>query len=331
MKVLVTGGAGFIGSHVVDALVRRRHRVAVVDDLSTGHRQLVHRSAQFHRHDIREPTVSRVLSRIRPRVVVHAAAQASVSRSLADPIGDASVNILGTINLLHASRSAGVRSFIYISTGGAAYGDTDVVPTPEDHALLPESFYGLSKVCAERYLDRFAAFTRIRALTLRLANVYGPRQDPRGEAGVIAIFMSRLFSQAHCVVNGDGDQTRDFVYVGDVADAVVRAVECDEASGAVNVSTGIETTVNALYKAITDVLAVHRPAKHAPPRPGEQRRSALSPEKARAILGWTPSIPLDDGLRRTADYFRRSVTAHQDGSRPAASLRKASRRRNLPS
>ncbi len=309
MKMLVTGGAGFIGSHVVDALIRRGHDVSIIDDLSTGHRAQVHRAARLHRWDIRNPRIPRLIQRLAPEVVVHAAAQASVSRSLADPVEDASVNVLGTVNLLEACRRAAVPAFIYISTGGAAYGDTDVVPTPEDHPMRPESFYGASKVAAERYVDSFRLLTPLRALTLRLANIYGPRQDPAGEAGVVAIFTDRLLHGKPCIVNGDGQQTRDFVYVGDVADAVVRAAEHATATGAANVGTGVETTVNAIYDHLARIIGAQRTADHGPAKPGEQRRSALAATRAHQVIGWTAVTPLEVGLGMTVDYFKGQRTA----------------------
>ncbi len=256
--------------------------------------------------DLRDRRLDALLAAARPEVVVHVAAQAAVSRSVADPRFDASVNVLGTIGLLEACRRAGVRRAVYTSTGGAAYGDTDVVPTPEDHPLRPASPYGVSKTTAERYLECWAGLTDSRAMTLRLANVYGPRQDPAGEAGVIAIFSSRLLSGAPCVVNGDGEQTRDYVYVGDVADAIVRAVESD-AVGVANIGTGAETTVNELYRQLMRLTGAGRPAEHGPARPGEQRRSLLDASRAKALLGWSTTTSLDEGLAQTVAWFRKEL------------------------
>ncbi|HEV8641360.1 MAG TPA: NAD-dependent epimerase/dehydratase family protein [Methylomirabilota bacterium] len=304
MRILVTGGAGFVGSHIADRLIRDGHAVAVVDNVSAGTRENVNRAATLHVCDIRSARLDAVFAAARPEAVLHVAAQAAVSRSVVDPLFDASVNVLGTIALLEASRRTGVRRVVYTSTGGAAYGDTDVLPTPEDHPARATSPYGVSKVAAERYLECWAGLTGGRTLALRLANVYGPRQNPLGEAGVIAIFAHRLLGGEPCVVNGDGEQTRDYVYVEDVADAVARAVARADATGVVNIGTGVETSVNELYRRLAKAAPVERPAVHGPARPGEQRRSALDATRAKALLGWTPSTSLDEGLARTLAYFR---------------------------
>lgn len=306
MNVLVTGGAGFIGSHVVDRLIAAGHSVAVVDNLSTGHAGLVNPRARLHVCDLRSARLERVFAEERPEAIVHLAAQAAVPRSVADPLYDASVNVLGTIALLTAGQRVGVQRVVYTSTGGAAYGDTDVLPTPEDHPTHPASPYGVSKVSAERYLDCWSGLTGIPALTLRLANIYGPRQNPLGEAGVIAIFAHRLVRGNACLVNGDGGQTRDYVFVGDVADAAARAVATSGATGVVNIATGVETTVNELYERLARHAGIDRPARHGPAKPGEQRRSVLDATRARQVLGWAPQVGLDEGLARTFEYFKTS-------------------------
>ena len=307
MKVLVTGGAGFIGSHVVDRLLVAGHAVDVVDNLATGRRERVAAGARLHVCDLRDARLDDVLAAAKPDIVVHIAAQAAVPRSVADPCFDASVNVLGTIGLLEACRHARVLRVVYTSTGGAGYGDTNVLPTPEDHPLRPSSPYGVSKVTAERYLECWAGLTGGRGLTLRLANVYGPRQDPAGEAGVIAIFTSRLLSGHPCVVNGDGEQTRDYVYVGDVADAVACGVASLDVTGIANIGTGAETTVNELYRRLARLTDVRRASEHGPAKPGEQRRSLLDASRAKSLLGWSATTSLDEGLSQTVAWFRKEL------------------------
>jgi UDP-glucose 4-epimerase len=309
LRILVTGGAGFIGSHVVDRLLADGYAVDVVDNLTTGRRERVDSRARLHICDLRDSRLDAVFTEARPDTLVHVAAQAAVSRSVTDPCLDASVNVLGTIALLEACRRHGVDRAIYTSTGGAGYGDTNVLPTPEEHPLRPSSPYGISKVTAERYLECWAALTGGRGLTLRLANIYGPRQDPAGEAGVIAIFTSRLLTGVPCLVNGDGEQTRDYVYVGDVADAVARAVVSDDVTGVANIGTGVETTVNELYRRLARLTSVSRAAEHGSAKPGEQRRSLLDAARAKALLGWHAVTSLDEGLAQTVAWFRKEQSA----------------------
>jgi UDP-glucose 4-epimerase len=307
VKVLVTGGAGFIGSHVVHGLSADGHRVTVLDNLSTGRAGHVPAPARLIVADLRSRRLDAAVDEVAPDAVVHLAAQTSVGRSVTDPGHDAAVNVLGTVALLEACRRARVRRLVYTSTGGAAYGDADLVPTPEPHPARPASPYGVSKVAGELYLAAWAGLTGGAPLALRLANVYGPRQDPHGEAGVVAIFTARLLAGEVCIVNGDGEQTRDFVYVEDVADAVSRALGRPEATGVVNIGTGIATSVNALYRRLAAACGVARAPRHGPARPGEQRTSVLDPGRAKTLLGWAPTTPLDDGLHRTVAYFRESL------------------------
>ena len=298
MRVLVTGGAGFIGSHIVDRLVAAGHEVAIVDNLVTGRREQANPRARLHVLDIRDPGLGPVFDAARPEVVVHAAAQVSVARSMADPVDDASVNVLGTVALLQHCRRIRVRRVVYISTGGAGYGDADVIPTPETHPARPVSPYGISKLTGERYVELWRDLEGLETVCLRLANVYGPRQSPEGEAGVVAIFTERARSGRVCVVNGDGEQTRDFIYVGDVADAVHRAVEQPTVGGILNIGTGRETSVNQILAELRGLMG-DVPARYGPARPGEQRRSVLDPRLAERQLRWTATTSLKEGLRLT--------------------------------
>jgi len=307
MKILVSGGAGFIGSHVVDAYLAAGHDVVVLDDLSSGSRDNVDPAARLYQVDIRSPEVAGIFEAERPAVVNHHAAQASVRRSVEDPVFDADVNVLGSLNLLVCGRRFGVRRIVYASSGGAAYGDTGVMPTPEDQPARPASPYGVSKVTVEQYLACWEALYGMSALTLRYANVYGPRQSPHGEAGVVAIFTGRLLGGQPAVINGDGLQTRDYVYVGDVARANLRALERPEVSGVYNIGTGVETSVVALFDRLRRAVGGAAAAEHGPAKAGEQRRSVLDATLAKRRLDWTPQVDLAEGVARTVEYFRRRL------------------------
>ncbi|MBI4587753.1 MAG: NAD-dependent epimerase/dehydratase family protein [Candidatus Rokubacteria bacterium] len=307
MKVLVSGGAGFIGSHAVDRLLAARHEVVVVDNLSTGRREFVNPGARLYVTDIRSPQLAGVFEAERPEAVIHHAAQAEVRRSVEDPALDAGVNIQGMLNLLLCCRRGKVSRVVYASSGGAVYGDTAVLPTPEDHPTRPASPYGISKLIAEHYLACWRALYGVCGIALRYANVYGPRQNPLGEAGVVAIFAHRILRGEPLTINGDGEQTRDYVYVEDVAGAALAALERVQTAGAVNIGTGIETSVNALVRRLEGVAGVRAEAHHGPAKPGEQRRSALDASEAERLLGWIPQVTLDEGLRRTLDYFRKEA------------------------
>jgi UDP-glucose 4-epimerase len=302
MKILVTGGAGFIGSHVADALCAAGHTVHVLDDLSSGRRHNVPSQAVFHQVDLRAPDVRTLFEEERYDVLVHHAAQMDVRRSVADPAFDADVNLLGFLNLMEAGRKSGLQKVVFASTGGAIYGEPDYAPQDEAHPMRPLSPYGITKLATERYLYYYQQQYGIGYVALRYANVYGPRQNPHGEAGVVAIFTRRLLAGEQPVIYGDGEQTRDFVYVGDVVRANMAALDYD-ASGAINVGTGVETDVNTLYRILRDLIAPSFDEVHAEAKPGEQRRSVLGYEKARRTLGWTPTISLEEGLRRTVAWF----------------------------
>jgi UDP-glucose 4-epimerase len=303
VKILVTGGAGFIGSHVVDAYVAAGHAVVVVDSLTTGRREVLNPRARFVELDIRDPALREVFRQERPEVVNHHAAQASVPASVADPAHDADVNIMGTLNLLELCREFGVRRFVFASTGGAIYGEPERLPADEAHPTQPLSPYGISKMAGEHYV-RFFGGAGMSWAILRYANVYGPRQDPHGEAGVVAIFTNAMLAGNRPKIFGDGTQTRDFVYVEDAARANLLAAAV-EASGLANIATGVETSVEEIYRLLAEATGFGDPPVYEPPRPGDVYRIALDPRRAEEWLGWTADVSLADGLRRTVEWFRR--------------------------
>jgi UDP-glucose 4-epimerase len=309
VQTLVTGGAGFIGSTLVDALLARGETVAVLDDFSTGKEanlgDALAAGATVHRADIRTAgEVDDVLATVKPQVVFHLAAQIDVRKSVADPAFDARTNVGGTINVLEAARRHGAERVINVSTGGAIYGAVDVIPTPETIEPLPEAPYGQSKYCAERYLGLYTRLFGLRTATCRLGNVYGPRQDPLGEAGVIAIFCGRLQRGERPTVYGTGEQTRDYVYVGDVAAALLAVLDTPEAAGEFNVGTGRESSVLDIVRALEDHATADFTPEMAPARTGEIERSCLDVTKAREALGWQAQVRLDEGLRRTVEWAR---------------------------
>jgi UDP-glucose 4-epimerase len=303
MKVLVTGGAGFIGSHICDRLAKDDHQLVIVDDLSTGHVEQVHPAARFYQLELDSPWLDELFKIERPQAVVHQAAQASVRRSVEDPVFDARVNVLGTAALLQAAVHHQVQRFLFASTGGALYGEADVVPTPEDYPTRPLSPYGASKLAAEGYLQTFHALHGLSYAALRYANVYGPRQDPHGEAGVVAIFAQRLLDRQKAVINGNGRQSRDFVYVADVADANARALVSDQV-GAFNVGTGVETDINRIFEILKELTGSAQEPEHAPGKPGEQRRSVVDPRHIGEAIGWRSQTGLREGLEATVRFFR---------------------------
>jgi UDP-glucose 4-epimerase len=303
-RILITGGAGFIGSTVADLFVEAGWDVAVLDDLSSGRRENVPQRARFYPVDVRGAAAHEAVVKERPQVICHHAAQIDVRRSMSDPRLDADVNVGGLLNLMQAAVEArSVEHVLFASSGGATYGDTDVVPTPEDHPQRPVSHYGAAKAASELYLGVYRANHGIPFTALRYSNVYGPRQDPHGEAGVVAIFCGRLLERRPCTIFGDGKQTRDYVFAGDVARANLLAAERRH-DGALNVGTGVETDVVELYAHVARAAGVSHPPEHAPARMGEQKRSCIDPAEAARVLGWRPEVALPDGLARTFEWFR---------------------------
>ncbi len=299
--ICVTGGAGFIGSHLVDAFLDAGHRVVVLDDLSSGNRDNLAAGAEFHPVDIRSEAAAKVVEGA--DVLVHQAAQMNVRRSVDDPVFDAEVNILGTLNLLEAARRGRVEQVLFASTGGAIYGEQDTFPATEDHPCRPVSPYGVAKLACERYLYFHHVSYGVNVTCLRYANVYGPRQNPLGEAGVVAIFAERLLAGQTPKINGDGLQTRDYIYVGDVVRANLAALG-RPGFHTYNVGTGIETNVVALYHQLRTALNATQDAEHGPGKPGEQRRSVIDPSSLRQELGVPDPVTFDAGLRETAAWFR---------------------------
>ena len=303
MNIAVTGGAGFIGSHVAEAYLAAGHTVWVVDNLATGKRDNVPAGARFVHADINDEAVRRLLSDERIEAVNHHAAQMDVRRSVADPLFDARSNILGLLNLLEGAREAGCRTFVFASSGGTVYGELTAFPATEEHSTHPISPYGISKLAGEHYLDFYRLEYGLRTVSLRYANVYGPRQDPHGEAGVVAIFSQALLDGQPITINGDGTQTRDYVFVADVVRANLAALTTD-VHGPFNVGTGIETDVNALAAHLQRLTGATDRARHGPAKPGEPRRSVLDCGRAARMLGWMPAGALADGLEATVTFFR---------------------------
>jgi UDP-glucose 4-epimerase len=306
MKVLVTGGAGFCGSHVVDGLIDAGHEVVIVDDLSSGREENLNPRAKFYRLDIRSPALEEVFKAERPSCVNHHAAQISVRASMQDPLRDASLNILGTINLLECCKRHGVEKLVYISTGGAVYGEPLYLPCDEEHPVRPLCQYGASKHTVEHYLHLYHQLHGLRYTVLRYPNIYGPRQDPHGEAGVVAIFARQMLNGEQAVINGSGEQERDFLYVGDAVTANLLALE-KGGDGIYNLGWGKGVSVNQLFQTMVSLTGYRRLPLHGPPIPGEVFKIYLDARKAEKELGWRPQVALEEGLRLTVDFFRRQA------------------------
>lgn len=305
-RILVTGGAGFIGSNVADAYVAAGHEVMVVDDLSSGKKEYVPAAARFVLCDVTSDTAVEAVRSFRPDVISHHAAQINVRASVADPLFDARVNILGSIRLLEAARHNGVRKFLFASSGGAGYGEQEAFPADESHPIRPVSPYGAAKMAVELYLHYYLVQYGLTYTALRYANVYGPRQDPHGEAGVVAIFAERLLRGQTAIVNGDGEQTRDFVYVGDVVRANLAALERGDGRS-INIGTGVETDINTVFRTLRGLSGSRQEEIHGEAMPGEQRRSCLENRLAFDELGWYPEMSLEEGLARTLEFFREKI------------------------
>jgi UDP-glucose 4-epimerase len=303
LRILVTGGAGFIGSNVVDSLIERGHDVAVVDNLSTGFERNLNPAARFYQLSIGDAELSEVFDRERPEIVDHHAAQIDVRKSAEDPVADARDNILGSLNVITNCVRSGVRRVIYASSGGAVYGDVQYLPADENHPVNPISQYGVSKHTVEHYLYLYGVLNNLDYVILRYANVYGSRQNPFGEAGVVAIFAVQMLTGRQPTIFGPGDKTRDYVNVSDVVEANMLALE-KGSMVAVNIGTGVETSDQEIFDTLAGVLGYDRPPVYAPVRKGEVYRISLDASRAREELGWSPRIQLEEGMAMAADYYR---------------------------
>jgi UDP-glucose 4-epimerase len=308
LKILVTGGAGFIGSNIVDRLIDEGYEISVIDDLSSGDEKNINKKAAFHKLSIQDPKLESVFQKERPDYVSHHAAQIDVRRSVSDPVFDAGVNVLGTINVLQNCVKYKVRKVVFASSGGAIYGEQEIYPAPETHPARPISPYGITKLVAEHYLYYYKSIHGLNYTALRYANVYGPRQDPHGEAGVVAIFIEKMLKGEPPTINGDGEQTRDFVYVGDVVQANISAILNDVSDNIFNIGTGTETSVKQIFQHLKEIINLSIQEKYGPPKQGEQKRSVIDYSKAKEILNWTPQISLTDGLWQTCQYFQENKT-----------------------
>jgi len=316
MKILVTGGCGFIGSHLVDRLIKEKHRVVVVDDLSTGNKRNLNPKAKFYKLDIRNPKISDVFKKEKPEIVFHLAAQIDLRKSVENPIENARINILGSLNILQnfirinqQNLRKSASKFIFASTGGAIYGDAALVPTPENYPEFPLSPYGIEKLTIDKYLNYYYKVFGLPYVSLRLSNVYGPRQNSKGEAGVIAIFCDKMLNDEQPVINGSGRQTRDYIYINDVVNACISALK-KRKIGVFNIGTTKETGVNTIFRKIRKLTNSNCKEIHISEKPGEQKRSCLDYSKAKKELGWQPKYDLARGLRETVEWFRKKPLSH---------------------
>ncbi|MBK6656654.1 MAG: NAD-dependent epimerase/dehydratase family protein [Proteobacteria bacterium] len=304
MKCLVTGGAGFIGSHIVDALFEAGHEVVVVDDLSTGKRANLNPHARFYEMDIRSPELPALFAREKPDVVSHQAAQMDVRRAVREPAFDASVNVIGALNVLESARHSGVQKILFASTGGAVYGEPEHVPVEESHPIAPMSPYGLTKYTFEQYLGLYRRLYGMAYVALRYPNVYGPRQDPHGEAGVVAIFTRQMLAGEQPIIFGDGSKSRDYVHVSDVAAATRMLVAYGDEGSVFNLGFGLEVTDRMIFDAVRDALGVKVEPRFGEVRPGEVSRIALDASRIRAARGWQPTLGYREGIARTVEWYK---------------------------
>ena len=303
MNILVTGGAGFIGSNVTDAFIEAGHNVVILDDFSSGKQENVNPKAKVYKMDVQDPAVENIFRDEKIEVMCHHAAQMDVRKSVADPKFDASVNVLGFLNLMEQGRKYGLKKVLFSSTGGAIYGEQDYFPADEQHPTRPLSPYGITKLVTEKYLFFYKEIYGIDHVVLRYANIYGPRQNPHGEAGVIAIFTQKLLRGEQPIINGDGKQTRDYVFVGDVVKANLLGLTY-QGSTIFNIGTGIETDVNQLFNHLKNLTGSSCEEQHIPAKAGEQMRSVISSKKIGEALGWKPTVSLEEGLKRTVEFFK---------------------------
>jgi len=305
MKILVTGGAGFIGSHVADKLIEKGHEVVIIDNLSTGRKENLNPQAKFIQADITDfPAIGKIFNEEQPEIVYHLAAQIDVRKSVADPLFDAQTNILGSLNLIQNSVNHKVKKFFFSSTGGAIYGDANVIPTPEIYKEYPLSPYGIAKLTVDKFLNYYHEIFDLNYISLRYGNVYGPRQNPHGEAGVVAIFINKMLNGEQPAINGDGRQTRDYVFVEDVARANVMALENFDKAGIYNIGTSQETDVNELFSEINKNFGNKFEEIHSEAKLGEQKRSCLDFSKIKNELGWQPEYDFPSGVKKTYEWFK---------------------------
>ncbi len=302
-KILVTGGAGFIGSHIVDRLIEESHKVVVIDNLSTGSKKNLNKKAKFYNLNICNAKLADVFKKGKFDYVFHLAAQIDVRKSVKDPQGSAKDNILGSLNILENCRINKVKKIIFTSTGGAVYGDADVIPTSESYPELPLSPYGIEKLAVDKYLNYYYKVFKLPYISLRLGNIYGPKQNSKGEAGVVAIFANKMIKGENPVINGPGKNTRDFVYVSDIVEANILAMQ-SEKTGVYNIGTGEETNINTIFRNLKKLLNSDCKEIHGEAKQGEQKRSCLKNEKAKKDLNWKPKVKIEEGLQKTVNWFK---------------------------